>query len=189
MKKLRDGMILYHGSYTLVEQVDLSLCSSSKDFGRGFYLTSDLEQARQFVRLSVKRQQKVRLLSESFDLRDGFISVFRFHANPSLFVYQFDSANNEWLHFITANRNPFYFPALLRKFQTTDVVGGKVANDFTSEVLQAYVGKLYGEPGTPDADRMAIRRLIPNRLKDQFCFRTEEAIQTLEFVKGIPYGE
>lgn len=34
-------MILYHGSNTKVEAVDLSRCRPNKDFGQGFYLTPD----------------------------------------------------------------------------------------------------------------------------------------------------
>ena len=37
--KLVDGMLLYHGSYTPVEVVDLAKCAAGKDFGRGFYVT------------------------------------------------------------------------------------------------------------------------------------------------------
>ena len=37
---LKDGMLLYHGSYTSVESISLDQCARGKDFGRGFYLTS-----------------------------------------------------------------------------------------------------------------------------------------------------
>ena len=47
--KLNDGMLLYHGSYTPVEVIDLKQCAPGKDFGQGFYLTSDLNQARNFI--------------------------------------------------------------------------------------------------------------------------------------------
>lgn len=45
MKKLEDGIVLYHGSYCIVENPDLSKCAIYKDFGRGFYLTTSKEQA------------------------------------------------------------------------------------------------------------------------------------------------
>lgn len=38
MKKLEDGIILYHGSYCLVETPDLAKCAMYKDFGQGFFL-------------------------------------------------------------------------------------------------------------------------------------------------------
>ena len=42
---LKDGMLLFHGSYTPVEKIDLSMCSADKDFGKGFYVTALREQA------------------------------------------------------------------------------------------------------------------------------------------------
>ena len=38
MKKLKDGMLLYHGSYTIVKEISLEKCGNAKDFGKGFYL-------------------------------------------------------------------------------------------------------------------------------------------------------
>lgn len=32
-------MILYHGSNTNIQYIDLNLCRHYKDFGKGFYLT------------------------------------------------------------------------------------------------------------------------------------------------------
>ena len=38
-------MIVYHGSYTEIKQVDLSQCEPNKDFGQGFYVAKIREQA------------------------------------------------------------------------------------------------------------------------------------------------
>lgn len=38
-------MILYHGSNTDIQEIDLSQSRPYKDFGQGFYLTQDKEQA------------------------------------------------------------------------------------------------------------------------------------------------
>lgn len=38
-------MILYHGTYTDFQEIELDKCSPYKDFGKGFYLTDILEQA------------------------------------------------------------------------------------------------------------------------------------------------
>ena len=35
-----------------------------------------------------------------------------------------------------------------------------------------------------NADDFCIRQLLPNKLKDQYCFKTEAAIKCLKFVKG-----
>ena len=36
---------LYHGSNTIVSNIDLTQCNPNKDFGQAFYLTTDKEQA------------------------------------------------------------------------------------------------------------------------------------------------
>lgn len=43
---LHDGITLYHGSYCPVQKIDMAFCASGKDFGKGFYLTTDLNQAK-----------------------------------------------------------------------------------------------------------------------------------------------
>ncbi len=35
-----------------------------------------------------------------------------------------------------------------------------------------------------DADAFCIKQLLPNKLKDQYCFKTEEAIKCLKYVEG-----
>ena len=58
MIKLKDGIYLYHGSYMPVEKIDLKKCVPYKDFGRGFYVTSSVEQAKNFIRLSLTRREQ-----------------------------------------------------------------------------------------------------------------------------------
>ena len=38
-------MILYHGSFAEIEEIDLTLSKPNKDFGKGFYLSDNFEQA------------------------------------------------------------------------------------------------------------------------------------------------
>lgn len=56
MLTLTNGMLLYHGSFIQVSEIDLSKCKQGKDFGRGFYVTSSYKQAQGFVPLSVNKQ-------------------------------------------------------------------------------------------------------------------------------------
>ena len=43
MIELQDGILLYHGSYIGIPEIDLNRCFGGLDFGRGFYLTSSYE--------------------------------------------------------------------------------------------------------------------------------------------------
>ena len=190
MIELYDGMLLYHGSYIGIPNIDLSRCSGGLDFGQGFYLTSSYEQAYNYVQLSVKKAIRIGQVPENFNPDDGQISVYKFHYDPNILAYFFQDASIEWLHFVAANRQKDLFPQLLKKYSTVDIIGGKIADDQTARTLQLYIsGDVFGNPGTPEADSATIKKLLPNRLKDQFCFRTQDAIKNLEYVRSDRYGD
>ena len=68
--------------------------------------------------------------------------------------------------------------------QDYDVISGKIANDDTNATILAYMGNLYGPMGSEQSDKMCISLLLPERLKDQFCFRSEKAVSALEYLKN-----
>ena len=71
-----------------------------------------------------------------------------------------------------------------------DIIGGKIADDRTARTLQRYIaGEDFGVPGTAEADKAAIKKLLPDRLEDQFCFRTQEAVEHLEYLRSDRYGD
>ena len=53
MPELKDGFVLYLGSYCEVKEPDIAKCTKRKDFGQGFYLTTSKEQAESFLRTSI----------------------------------------------------------------------------------------------------------------------------------------
>ncbi len=188
MIKLPDDGILYHGSYTAVSQIDLSKCRYGLDFGKGFYVTSSLQQARSYVPASIRKAKRHGIISESMKEADGQVSIYKFEPNPNLFIHIFNEADEEWLHFAACNRSRELFPDLWRKYALVDIIGGKVADDQTAITLNNYVSGTYGVPGTERADRTTIDLLEPERLKDQFCFRTIDAIHALHFIRSDRYG-
>ena len=188
MIRIPENGFLYHGSYTEVEQIDLSLCRDGLDFGKGFYLTSSLNQALSYIPASVRKAKRRGILPDSYKEADGKVSTFQFHPNPNLFIHYFNEADEEWLHFAACNRSRDLFPELRKKFAIVDIIGGKVADDQTAVTLNNYVSGAYGIPGTERADRTTIELLETDRLKDQFCFRTMEAIASLEFIRSDRYG-
>lgn len=189
MIELFDGMLLYHGSYTAIKDIDLSKCKKGLDFGQGFYLTSSYQQAVNYIPLAVKKASRLHILSEDYRADDGILSIYRFHYDPNLLHHCFQTADTEWLHFVAANREPALFPKLLAKYSTADIITGKIADDQTARTLQQYIREFFGVPGSPEADQATIKQLIPDRLQDQFCFKTQDAINCLEFVRSERYGD
>ena len=65
-----------------------------------------------------------------------------------------------------------------------DIIGGKIANDDTNATILAYMAGTFGEIGSPRADDICISLLLPERLKDQYCFRSEKSLKCLEWIKS-----
>lgn len=189
MQQLTDGILLYHGSYTEISSIDLSSCRNGLDFGKGFYLTSSYQQARNYIPSSIKKNIRRHKLPADFNIDEGRVSIFRFDPNPNLLIHYFNTADVEWLHYVAGNRDNSLFQDMIHRLSLYDIIGGKVADDSTATVLNAYIMGDFGIPGTNRADDFAISGLLPDRLSDQFCFRSLKAIQSLEFVRSDRYGD
>ena len=59
-----------------------------------------------------------------------------------------------------------------------------IANDNTNATITTYMAGGFGELGTKQAEDICISLLLPERLQDQYCFRTEKALQCLTFVES-----
>ena len=178
---LTDGIELYHASYKVIEKIDLSLCANGKDFGQGFYVTTDYNQAGRFIRTAIGKALKNHV--ENVDSKTGYISIFEYKADKTSDIkyFEFKSSNEDWLHCVVAHRKSGILKNEIEKWQNFDAIAGKIANDSTNQVLTAYINGFYGEVGSVDADETAIKFLLPENLSDQICFRTEKALQNLHF--------
>lgn len=177
--ELRDGMILYHGSYCEIKTPDLAKCADFKDFGKGFYLTSSKEQAESFIHTSLKKAKAQNVISK--EQRHGVVSIFRYHHNESIYDFVFHDADADWLHCVVGHRKANTFPAVVEKLKKYDIIAGKIADDATNVTILTYLIGAYGTIGSKEADNFCIGRLIPERPKDQFCFRTDKSLKCLSF--------
>lgn len=119
-------MRLYHGTNTDFEEIDLMKSKPNKDFGRGFYLSADYNQALNMAEIKVEQ------------LRYGNPTVLEFeideNAMSSLKTLRFEQYSEEWTEFIIANRkNLNSYP-----IHDFDVVIGPIANDRVGVQLWRY---------------------------------------------------
>jgi len=178
MPELKDRMRLYHGSFCEVQAPDLSRCARFKDFGQGFYLTSSKDQAYSFAKISTGKAVGRGEISPQ---RYGIINTYIFIDPGDLHTWDYPAADVDWLHCIVGHRRDRYFRDVIQQMKSYDVISGKIANDDTNATITAYLDSLYGEIGSESADRICISLLLPDRLKDQFCFKTNRALKALKF--------
>ena len=153
-------MKLYHGSNIPVYEPQILVSDRKLDFGTGFYLTSSLEQAERWAELTADRR----------GTGNPTISVYEFDETKlaELKVLKFDKANKKWLDFVVANRDNTIDD------HKWDIIIGPVANDRTMPVIRLFIAKVYTTAET-------LRRLLPQKLHDQYTFKTQTALQFLNF--------
>lgn len=182
VQELKNDMLLYHGSYCEVQLPDLKQCARNKDFGRGFYLTTSKKQAYNFAGISTRKAKTNKILY--VDQKYGFVSSFKVAFIEKLKVKIYPEADTEWLHCVVGHRKKKSFSDIIWKLKDFDVIGGKIANDNTNVTITTYIAGVFGDIGTKQADDICMSLLLPERLKDQYCFRTERSLDCLSFVES-----
>lgn len=152
-------MILYHGSNTKIEKIDLSKCRPYKDFGKGFYLTEIREQAE-------------KMASRTAHIYEGEPSVTKFEFDESalskLSVKQFDGPNEEWALFVLANRSKEHE----QPTHSYDIVIGPVADDDIAQLFRNFNDGFINLT-------MLVEGLKYKKVSSQYFFHTEAAIKFL----------
>lgn len=121
-------MKLYHGSTEDITKIDLSKSKPNKDFGRGFYLSAEKEQAEKLAEY------------KAFQFGgEPTLNVFEFDerklSDSSLKVLKFDGYSKEWADFVFANRNSKTGESI----HNYDIVVGPIANDRVGVQVRRYM--------------------------------------------------
>jgi len=124
-------MILYHGTNQILNEIDFEKSRLRTDFGKGFYLSDKLGNARDWA-----------VDKTSFSETP---TVMRYNVNNSIFKdenvfrLRFDNPTIEWLNFVrdnrsrTANVNHKKEPR-----HSYDIVSGPIANDKVAIAVDKY---------------------------------------------------
>lgn len=174
MSESEDGFVLYNGSYCEVRDPDLARCAKRKDFGQGFYLTTSKEQAESFLRTSIVKAIATGKIEEGQNF--GYVSTFEFQPAGKLEMHVFKNADVDWLHCIAAHRKKKLFVDVEREMAKYDIIAGKIADDATNATLTAYLAGAFGTAGDQEADDFCIKRLLPNKLNDQYASKPKQLL-------------
>lgn len=157
-------MRLYHGTNVNFDEIDLTKSKRHKDFGQGFYMTEDLNQARRLAeqRCLVEGGDIV-VLSFDFDIELA-------KADSNLKILIFDGYTREWAEFINLNRN---LNNGGRKAHPYDIVYGPIADDKVGLQIKLFNQSII------DIDTL-LERLKFVKPTFQYYFGTEKALKYLK---------
>ena len=156
---------LYHGSNVVIDKIDLCRSRKGKDFGCGFYLNPNKEQAKEMAVRTFQRMQEGEPVVNAYLFDDSLLSS----ECISLSVKIFEEYSVEWAELILKNRkNMTSHPA-----HSYDIVVGPIANDTVGLQMRRFI------QGYIDIERM-IEELRFQKLAIQYFFGTEKAISYLK---------
>lgn len=154
---------LYHGSYTGIDCIDLSKSKPGKDFGRGFYLNPDYNQALLWGK------SRVRTLQEG----EPTVTSYEFDMNKALQrglnVKIFDDYTEEWAEFVVGNRGNTDDAT----YHSYDIVIGPIADDNVGRQIQLYMQGYWSIEQLIEKIKYTAKKSI------QYFFGSEEALKFL----------
>ena len=156
-------MLVYHGSNVEVRKPILLRSRKKTDFGRGFYTTTQKEQAEHWTTIKMDRAKAGRRVVSVFEVDDAILT------DPELKIREFHGPDEAWLNFVVDSRKGIE--------HDYDLVFGPVANDKVFTVVNLY------ESGVLDAPA-AIAELKAYKTYNQLSFHTQRVITALRFVES-----
>ena len=157
-------MNLYHGSTVMVRRPSLRPGRANTDFGKGFYTTTDFEQAARWARIRRERAGKGDAVVSVYEVDDDLLQ------HGDLHIMEYNGATEDWLNFVVNNRRK----APLHDY---DIVLGPVANDNLYATISMY------ENGQLSVEA-AIVQLKTHVLYNQVSFHTNKALSQIRFVES-----
>ena len=154
-------MKVYHGSDVKIETIDLSKCRIGTDFGRGFYVTKILKQAKDIAARVASWHDTSPIITE-FEFNEYAFDDKDFK------ILRFESYTDEWLDFVVKNRASI----ASKPMHNYDIVEGPVANDDIAARIYDYLN------GDVAKDAF-IEELRFKKPMHQICFCTTASLQML----------
>jgi hypothetical protein len=90
-------MKLYHGSNVEVREPKILKSNRALDFGTAFYMTSDYEQAKKWAKLTTDRKKTGSPMINEYEFDTENVKPLN--------VIRYESADKEWLRFVSACRS------------------------------------------------------------------------------------
>lgn len=148
-------MKLYHGSVVEVRKPSLRYGRKKTDFGKGFYTTTQPEQAEKWTKIKQDRTKAPKRIVSVYEFDESLLS------NPDIQIREFHGVDEEWLNFVVGSRK-----GIKHDF---DLVFGPVANDNVFTTVNLFESGVLNAPA-------AIAQLKAYKTYDQLSFHTSRVI-------------
>jgi hypothetical protein len=165
-------VIVYHGTIYAIQAIDPKRFKKNKDFGLGFYITSDVEQAKRFAQRLMRLESAPSCMVYEIEVKD----------HPLLVTKNFHGLEEEWLDYVVTNRTG------KQDYLTEDILIGPVADDSVGAIVSNYTANTYGEVGTKRAKQIALELLKLEVYTDQIVLKTNLAWQQA-VIKGVAWRD
>ena len=157
-------MTLYHGTNVEFDKIDLLKSKPNKDFGQGFYLSDNYNQAQEMAKTKVDQLECGQPVVLAYQVDETMMD--------SLKVLRFDDYTEDWAKFILLNRNN----ANREPVHDYDIVIGPIADDRVGVQLWKY------ETKSIDLPTLVQNLHYMKGVTIQYFFGTERAINLLKRV-------
>ncbi len=157
-------MNLYHGSTYHVRKPNETRGRNSVDFGRGFYTTLNVEQARRWaLNKRSSSDNTFPAIVSTYTVDDDILEKEQYN------IKRFDSPNEEWLTFVVNCRRGVA--------HDYDIIFGPVANDRIYATITLF------ESGVLSAEA-TIAQLRVNEYFNQISFHSRNAVRELRYLSS-----
>lgn len=145
-------MRLYHSSFVSIEHPDTKHSRLYLDFGRGFYLTSILEQAVRYAQRFKRRGLP------------AWLNTYEFSCDETIWnIKQFETYDKQWLDFVAQCREG-------NEVGNYDMIIGGIADDRVIITLDRYFANEISQ-------EEALGLLKYEKPNIQYCIRTDRMLQ------------
>ena len=154
-------MILYHGTNATIQDIDLNQSRVGKDFGLGFYLTTDEQVA---IRQAARKLEQ---------FGEGEAKVYKYCFDEAkaqtLNVLSFEEYTKDWARFVLDNRKN----RTRQQIHGYDIVIGPIADDVVGYQIRRVEEDIITE-------EQFLEEIKFHTITTQYMFATDRAIGLLK---------
>ena len=179
MNNTEDKFIeLYHGTGVKFNSFDASKCNTRSDFGKGLYLTPDINMAIRMAYRKYGRTNKAYLytyLLPKAIFEHCILTVDKKIIKAKIFT----GADVEWGELVLRNRTNKYYS------DTFDIIAGPIADGDVSSISYRFMKKIESCRNEEKVSYLNefIRLVNAHVFSTQVCLHTEEAIKLAKLIE------